>query len=44
MVPKRLVKNKTNESMKRELLNPLQENDEVEEQGINETTNNANNS
>ena len=44
MVPKRLVKNKTNESMKRELLNPLQENDEVEEQVINETTNNANNS
>ena len=31
-------------TVKRELLNSLQENDDNEEQGLNEITNNANNS
>ena len=31
MVPKSKTKNKTNESIKRELLNSLKENDDVEE-------------
>ena len=37
---KRIARKKTNESIKRELLNSLQEND-VEEQVLNETTNNV---
>ena len=44
MVLKRIVKKKTNESIKRELLNSLQENDNVKEQGLNERANNVNNS
>ena len=35
---------KTNEIVKRELLNMLQENDDVEEQGLNKTANRFNNS
>ena len=38
MVSKRIAKKKTKESIKRELLNSLQENDDVKEQGPNETT------
>ena len=34
----------TNESIKQELLNSLKENDDVEEQGLNETANSVNNS
>ena len=44
MVSKRIAKKKTNESIKRELLNSLQENDDVEEQGLIEAANNVNNS
>ena len=44
MVSKIIYKKKTNESIKLELLNSLQENDYVEEQGLNETANNVNNS
>ena len=44
MVSKKIVQKKTNESTKRELPNSLQENDNVEEQGINEIVNNVNNS
>ena len=44
MVSKRIAKQKTNESTKRKLLNSLQENDHVEEQRLNKTANNANNS
>ena len=44
MVSKRIAKTKTNESIKRELLNSLQENDDVEEQGLIEAANNVNNS
>ena len=44
MVPKRIAKKKTNESIKRELLNSSQENDDVEEQGLIEAANNVNNS
>ena len=36
--------NETNETIKRELLNSLQENDNVEEQKLNKTANNVNNS
>ena len=39
MVSKRIAKKKTNEIIKRELLNSLQENDDVEEQGFKETAN-----
>ena len=44
MVSKGINKEKANETVKRELLNSLQENDNVEEQELNETANNANNS
>ena len=43
MVSKSVTK-KTHEIIKRELLNSLQENDDVEEQGLNERANNVNNS
>ena len=36
--------NETNKTIKRELLNSLQENDNVEEQKLNKTANNVNNS
>ena len=39
MVSKSITKKKTNEAIKRELLNSLQENADVEEQGLNETAN-----
>ena len=39
-----ITKKKTKEAIKRELLNLLQENDDVEEQGVNRTANNVNNS
>ena len=42
MVSKSKTKKKTNESIKRKLLNSLKENDDVEEQGLNETANNVN--
>ena len=41
MVPKRINKKKTNETIKWELLNLLQENDNIEEQELNETANNS---
>ena len=41
---KSVTKEKTVEAIKRELLNSLQENDDVEEQGLNETANNVKNS
>ena len=44
MKSKRISEKKTNESIKRELLNTFQENDCVEEQGLNETAINVNNS
>ena len=44
MVSKSKTKKKTNESIKRELLNSLKENNDVEEQGLNKTVNNVNNS
>ena len=44
MLKKKKTKKKTNESIKRELLNSLKENDDVEEQGLKETVNNVNNS
>ena len=44
MKSKRISDKKTNESIKRELLNTFQENDCVEEQGLNETAINVNNS
>ena len=44
MVSKSKTKKKTNESIKRELLNLFKENNDVEEQGLNETVNNLNNS
>ena len=44
MVSDSITKKKTNENIKQELLNSLQENDDVEEQGLQETTNNVNNS
>ena len=44
MVSKSINKKKANENVKRELLNTFQENDNVEEQELNETANNVNNS
>ena len=44
MVSKSKTKKKTNESIKRELLNSLKENDDVEDQGLSETVNNFSNS
>ena len=44
MVLKSINKKKTNETIKRELLNSLYENDNVEEQELNETVNYVNNS
>ena len=44
MVSKWITKKKKNESIKIELLNPLPENDDVEEQGFNAKANNVNNS
>ena len=44
MVSKSKTKKKTNESIKRELLNSLKENDNVEDQGLSETVNNFSNS
>lgn len=44
MVSKGINKEKANETVKRELLNSLQENDGVEEQELNETDNNVSNS
>ena len=44
MVSKRKTKKKTNKSIKRVLLNSLKENDDVKEQGLNETVKNAKNS
>ena len=44
MVSKSKIKKKTNQSVKRKLLKSLKENDDVEEQGLNETVNNVNNS
>ena len=41
---KRIAKKTSNERIKQELLNLLQENDDVEEQGLNETAKNVNNS
>ena len=44
MVPKKIDKKKTNENIKREMLNSLHGNDDVKEQGLNEAANNVNNS
>ena len=44
MASKSINKKKTNETVKRELLNSLQEKDGVEEQELNETDNNVSNS
>ena len=44
MVSKSVTKKKTNETIKQEFLNSLLENDDVGEQGLNETANNVNNS
>ena len=44
IVSKNVTKNKTNETIKQELLDSLQENDDVEEQGLNKTVNNVNKS
>ena len=41
---KSIAQKKPNETIKRELLNSLQENDDVEEQRLNETASNVNNS
>ena len=43
MVLKRILKKKTNETIKRELLNSLQENNDVEGKMFNKTANNVNN-
>ena len=43
MALKSITKKKTNKTVKRELLNSLQDNDDVEVQGLNETANNVNN-
>ena len=43
MVLKRIAKKKLNEIITQELLNLLQEYDDIEEQGLNETANNVNN-
>ena len=44
MVLKSETKKKTNESIKRQPLNALKENDDIEEQGFDKTVNNVNNS
>ena len=44
MVSKSINKKKTNKTIKQELLNSLHENDNIEEQELNETANNVNNS
>ena len=44
MVFKSIFKKETNQTIKRELLNSLQESDDVEGQGFNETANDVNNS
>ena len=44
MVSESINKKKTNETIKQELLHSLQENDDAEEQELNETANNVNNS
>ena len=44
MVSKTIAKKKTVESIKQERLNSLQENDDVEGQGLNKTANSVNNS
>ena len=44
MVSKSINKKKSNETIKRELLNLLQENDNIEDQELNETVKNAYNS
>ena len=44
MASKSVNKKETNKTIKRQLLNLLQENDHVEEQELNETANNVNNS
>ena len=44
MMSKSITKKKINEIIKREMLNLLQENDDVEEGVFNETANNVNNS
>ena len=43
MVLKSITKMKTNEIIKPELLNSLQKNDDVKEQGLNETANKVKN-
>ena len=43
MVSKSIARKKTNEVIKRELPNSLQENDDVEEQWLKETANNVSN-
>ena len=43
MVSKSKTKKKTNENIKRELLNSLKENDDIEEQGLNKTVSNVSN-
>ena len=43
MVLKSKIKKKANKNIKREMLNSLKENDDVEDQGLNETANNVNN-
>ena len=44
MMSKRMAKKKTDEIIKGELLNSLQENNDVEEQELNKAANNVNNS
>ena len=44
MLPKSINKKKADETIKRELLNSSQENDNVKVQELNETANNVNNS
>ena len=44
MASKSVTKKKTNETIKREFLNLLLENDDVGKQGLNKTANNVNNS
>ena len=44
MVSKRIAEKKVNETIKQELLNSLQQNDNAEKQGLTETPNNVNNS
>ena len=44
MVLESITKKKTNKNIKQEFLNSWQENDDVEEQGLKGTANNANNS